>query len=154
MGMPNAVFKFKKGDRVETTKRSACEYVPSGQFGTIVGIDDSDPEFPYKVEMDKRGSYRDTGYWFSEYGLKLVKEEPQDEDTITIKAPKALEDKIKTMISEHNNEEHRKNVNRKALERLNKILANNIDPNDQVLNEIATKSISLIQDKMQEYGEI
>lgn len=75
--------KFKVGDRVETTKRSACKYVPSGQFGTVVGIDDSDPQYPYEVEMNKRGSYPDNGYWFSEYGLKLVNEEPVKEKPFT-----------------------------------------------------------------------
>ena len=134
--------KFKKGDRLLTNR---------GIEVKVVNIDaNPSNRLPYLVRSIKSNNL----FWKEEHELKHLEELEELEDTITIKAPKALEDKIRTMISEHNKEEHRKNVNRKALEKLEQIFADNIGPDDQVLNEIATKSISLIRIEMQEYGEI
>ena len=88
--------KFKVGDRVETTKRSACKYVPSGQFGTVVGIDYKDSESPYFVKMDDRERYPNSGFWFAEQDLKLaglkeepVKEKPFTQVQVTVRGMKA-----------------------------------------------------------------
>lgn len=134
--------KFKKGDRLLTN---------GGVEVKVVNIDaNPNTDIPYLV----RDISSHDSSWVAEHELKHLEEPQELEDTITIKAPKALEDKIRTMISEYSVEEYRKDVNRKALEKLEQILADNVDPFDQVLMDIASNSISLVRSEMQEYGEI